>query len=63
VTLEPLWYEASPVVYLLSGSIASLYDAGPLLLKLSGLLLAMTALTILGLRLVSRRPDVFDGPG
>ena len=62
MTLEALWYETSPVVYLLSGSIASLYDSGPLMMKLSGLLLAMTAITILGLRLVSRRPrpDVFD---
>ena len=65
MTLESLWYEASPVVYLLSGSIATLYDAGPMLLKLSGLLLVMTALTMLGLRMVWRRraQDLFDEDG
>ena len=53
--LETLWYELSPYIYAACGVFSWFYSAGSWLLKGSGILLIIAALTIVRLRWVYRR--------
>lgn len=53
--LEQVWYEAFPYLYGVGGLVALFFQPGSFLLKLSGGLLIVAALTILRLRWVYRR--------
>ena len=53
--LEQVWYEAFPYVYGAGGAVALLFQPGSFLLKVSGGLLIVAAVTILRLRWVYRR--------
>lgn len=47
---ENAWYELSPYLYALGGLLAYVHTPTSILLKLSGILLVLAALTILRLR-------------
>ncbi len=53
--LETVWYETFPYLYGIAGIVSILIRPGSLLLKISGVLLVVAALTILRLRWVYRR--------
>ncbi len=53
--LETVWYDAFPYLYGIGGVVAILIRPGSLLLKISGALLIVAALTILRLRWIYRR--------
>lgn len=53
--VERLWYELSPYAYSGVGVATALYTPGSLLLKASGLVLFVAAMTIIGLRFAYRR--------
>ncbi len=60
--LETIWYEAFPYLYGIGGVVAILIRPGSLLLKISGALLIVAALTILRLRWVYRRAQFRNAP-
>lgn len=60
--LETVWYEAFPYLYGIGGVVAMLVTPGSLLLKISGALLIIAALTILRLRWVYRRDQFKRAP-
>jgi len=53
--LESLWYEAFPYLYGIGGVVVIVVSAGSGLLKVSGVLLVVAALTIVRMRWVYRR--------
>ena len=54
MSIEDIWYESSPFVYLLAGIVALVWSEGTLA-TVSALLLLLAAGTILRLRWVHRR--------
>ena len=54
MSLEDIWYESSPYIYLLAGIVALVWSEGRLA-TMSALLLLIAAATILRLRWVHRR--------
>lgn len=59
--LEIVWYEAFPYLYGVGGLVALLYPGSPLL-KVSGALLIVAAVTIIRLRWVYRRAEFDRAP-
>ena len=60
--IESLWYEAFPFFYGISGVVAFLIKPESTLLRISGALLVVAAITILRLRWVYRRAHFVDIP-
>ena len=58
--IESLWYEAFPFLYGIAGVVALLIKPGSTLLRISGALLVVAAITILRLRWVYRRSHFVD---
>ena len=60
--IESLWYEAFPFLYGIAGVVALLIEPVSTLLRISGTLLVVAAITILRLRWVYRRSHFVDFP-